>query len=764
MRQIRLTTAIMILTSAARLAFAVPGTGTLAGAVVGPGAAGLPGVTVTVHGADSAGDRSVVTGEGGEFRVTDLEPGPYSIRSELKGFHPGEAPAVEVAADRVTRVEVTLASATFRDGINVAADSRHATLEAPEVRETGARDLGEALATMPGVWKVRRGGIANDINLRGYRSEDITVLIDGARVAGACPNHMDPPVFHVDFAEVDRIELGPDTGRLAAQGSLGGMVNVVTRKPLEGLHADVAMVAGSFDMTNPSATVSYGDSRFSVLGGYSNRSSDPFTDGSGQSFVEATNYGEGAADAKAYDVSSGWTRIWFAPADRHELGLSYARQEADDVLYPGLKMDAVVDDTDRLTLSYRMSPAGGVVQELRSTVYATRVDHWMTDALRTSGEASPRGISMGTSAATEVAGGTVEVDLGPFTLGLETYLKTWDAWTEMGTMTVTRQYSIPDVDEEVFGLSARWRHDLGRSTQLEAGGRVDRVSTAADGDKANTDLYYAYHGVRTTSRTDTEPSLSLRLVHQLSNSVALSGSLASSVRSPDARERYFALKRMGTDWVGNPELDPPRSNGGALALTWSGGSGSLTASTWADRVQDYITQYGQNRVYDVPGVMSPQAQSYANVDATLVGLSLEGTAALGPRLYLAGSAAWVRGTKDPDPALGLESSALAEIPPLSGRLALRWQSPRFFVEAEGVAAADQERVDSDLDEEATPGWAILNLIGGLNLGQWRLQLVVQNLFDHTYHEHLSYQRNPYSSGFVLNEPGVNAVVSLGWSL
>jgi len=427
-------------------------------------------------------------------------------------------------------------------------------------------------------------------------------------------------------------------------------------------------------------------------------------------------------------------------------------------------MDAVYDDTDRLVLGYRMVPLGGCLSELRATAYATRVEHWMTDALRTTGVSSPRGWSMGTDAATSVTGGTVEADLGAFTFGLEAYLRSWDAWTEMGTMSVTRQYSIPDVDTEVLGLSARWQRSVGRRARLELGGRVDRVTTGANQGKANTDLYYAYHDVRSTSRTDTEPSLSARLVYQVSHGLVLSGSLASTVRSPDPRERYFALKRMGTDWVGNPELDPPRSNGGVLGLTWSGGFGSLTASAWADRVQDFITLYGQDRIHSVPGVMSPRAQTYANVDADVRGLSVEGTAALGPRLFVAGNASWVRGTKERDPALGLESAALAEMPPLTGRVALRWQSPRYFVEAEGAGALEQDRVDADLSEQTTPGWAVLNLKGGVNLGRWRLQLVVENLFDRTYHEHLSYVRNPYSSGFVVNEPGRSAVVTLGWSL
>jgi hypothetical protein len=35
--------------------------------------------------------------------------------------------------------------------------------ETTVLRESAARDVGEAMARLPGVWKIRKGGIANDI-------------------------------------------------------------------------------------------------------------------------------------------------------------------------------------------------------------------------------------------------------------------------------------------------------------------------------------------------------------------------------------------------------------------------------------------------------------------------------------------------------------------------------------------------------------------------------------------------------------------------
>jgi iron complex outermembrane receptor protein len=113
-----------------------------------------------------------------------------------------------------------------------------------------------------------------------------------------------------------------------------------------------------------------------------------------------------------------------------------------------------------------------------------------------------------------------------------------------------RQASIPDVDLEAVGASARWRRQLGQRTELELGGRIDRVNTVADETIANTDLYFAYHSTRETSHSDTEPSASLRLTHQLGNELSLSAGITRSTRAADPRERYALAS--GADWVGNP--------------------------------------------------------------------------------------------------------------------------------------------------------------------------------------------------------------------
>ena len=89
------------------------------------------------------------------------------------------------------------------------------SLSIRKVRESPARDMGEALKAVDGVTRVHWGAIANDIVILGIQKDNINVFLDGVRLHGACPNRMDPPAFHYDFAEVEYVQIlkGPTIWR-----------------------------------------------------------------------------------------------------------------------------------------------------------------------------------------------------------------------------------------------------------------------------------------------------------------------------------------------------------------------------------------------------------------------------------------------------------------------------------------------------------------------------------------------------------------------
>lgn len=709
---------------------------------------------------DEAGTRTVVAaGDLGTYRVT-LAPGSYVVTVEAPGFVPRVETGLVVAPGRPRSLDVTLDVVGFAEALTVIGTAPLDGIHFGAIRESPARDVADVLNDATGVARLRKGGIAGDVVVRGLQSRDLNVLVDGERVYGACPNHMDPPVFHVDYAEVERIEIARGPFDMKNHGSLGGIVNVVTRRPEPGLHATPALALGSDGFVNPALTASWGTARYSILGGGSYRRSLPYTDGRGRRVTEVANYQPGAFDEQAYEVTTAWARGSLQAREGHDLQVGYTRQDAGGVLYPYLLMDAVYDDAHRLHLRYD-ARAGGRRPALRAALYHTRVDHWMTDARRVSAAGMARGWSMGTLAATRTTGGRLEARVASATVGAEAFRRRWDARTQLAGRQYVPQFSIPDVVTDTAGAFVETTHAVGPVT-LDAGGRIDWTETSVDTATANVTLYRAYHATTTTRRADVFPSGKVRLTWRAGAHARASAGLGHAVRVAEASERFFALQRMGTDWVGNPDLAPARHTAAEGSVAFTGGRVTLVASASWSRIDDYIAVHEQPRQVALAGVMNARARSYTNLLARLRSLEVEGGVQLSPRLHLSGEVSSVGGTQDPDAARGITSTDLAEIPPLRARLRLRYDDGRWFASAEGLGHRAQEHIDRDLGEQPTPAYAIANLSAGFRSGRLSWSAGVANLFDRAYAEHLSYQRDPFRSGVRLLEPGRQWFSNVAW--
>ncbi|MDQ7038008.1 MAG: TonB-dependent receptor, partial [Aquificota bacterium] len=524
--------------------------------------------------------------------------------------------------------------------------------------------------------------------------------------------------------------------------------NIKTHRPKKGFHGKLNLALGSFSYINPSLRLSYGTDTFYGLAGYSYRYSKPYKTGEGKRFTEYANYKPSEIDSTAFSINTGWVKLGIRPSKDLSAELSYTAQRARDVLYPYLMMDSPKDDADRLSLKLKLG-------KLKVTAYYSHIYHRMNNSKRTSM------MFMETIAKTTTFGGKAEYQLKNLTFGIEAFSWNWKARTQMGT---TFQDTVPDVDFLNLGLFAELKKALSKRLKLVAGLRFDSTRTEADPRKANTERYYTYHNTRETSRTDTYPSGNIQLFYSLSRSKELFLGLGYSVRVPDAQERYFALNRSGMmetlygDWVGNPNLRPSKNTELDLGLRWSTARFSGDMTLFFSYVRDYITLYNQSGVNNTG--LGNYARSYANVDARFFGGELSGVLAVTDTLFITGGVSYVRGVKEEDPSRGIRDKDVAEIPPLRGRLSLRYDTGDRFFEVELIGSATQYNVDSDLREEKTPGWAVLNLKGGLDLGRFRLIAGADNVLDKFYYEHLSYLRDPFSSGVKVPEPGRSLYLNL----
>ena len=637
------------------------------------------------------------------------------------------------------------------------------SLDIREVRETPARDVGEALKGIEGISSIRRGAIANDIVLRGFQRDNLNVLVDGMRIYGACPNRMDPNSFHVDFAEIEEVSILKGPFDVKNPGSLGGLIEIKTIKPKEGLGGSINALGGSYENISASANATYGDKNMDFLFGYAYKYSLPFKDGDGKRITEQypssspDRYKSGDEDNKAYSINTYWTRWGFNLPSNQRVEIAYSRQEADDVIYPYLLMDAVFDNTDRLQVKYEASDPFEGVKKLKAHFYWNQVKHDMTNWRREASSgpmAAYTGYkySMKTYAEAGTSGGKMEGDFqlhsGILTVGIDYYLRNWDADT---TLTTGAQDSIPDVDTEDLGTYLEYSRPITENAGFTVGARFDHVRTEAHGDRSA--LYSQYHGTTEREETDSYGGGNIQVFYSPVKRIELSAGFGQATRPPDAVERYFALARPMTmpNWVGNPELEPVRNRELDLGIKYSGERLHAKATFFYSRVKDFITIFNVQK----PGLKS--ARSYRNVDATLYGGEISLNIFLPLHLNLQGGISYTRGDDD------TFDKPLSEIPPLKGRIALRCETNRYFTEIEGIFADDQHRIDPALKEEETSGWGVMNIKAGMKYKGLSIFAGVDNVLDRLYLEHLSYQRDPFSSGVKIPEIGRNFYLNLSWT-
>jgi iron complex outermembrane receptor protein len=733
------------------------------GVVTDPSGAVISGAVVQVQ---SAG-RVIASGktdEKGSYVLQIEHQQSVASALQISVTAPGFAVAFHALDfSRSSRVDwsVRLEIAAASDQVHVEAKSLpfQDQLDMSEVRESSAKDLGEALTAVDGIFKIRQGGIANDVVIRGFQQNNVNFLIDGARIYGACPGHMDPAAEHVDFAEVDRVEIVKGAFDTDSAGSLGAELRVVTKTPPLGPHFTPSLSFGSFNYFNPAATASFGNSKFRVLAGYSYRVSDPYKDGSGKSFLDYANYSSAALNKHAFDINTGWFNAEWTPSGDQMLSLSYTRQQSGLVLSPYQIMDSDYDNADRATLKYEVRNLSGVVRAIRVEGYFTQVIHFMSDRYRTSAEmAMGSPWMMAAEPRSRTGGGRVEFDLGKeLTFGFEGYHRNWnmvDFMNMSGMMSMNP--ALPNVDTNLAGAFADYRHSFSDRFRLSGGLRFDHAAMSTGVPGLDTDLYFAYQNTRSTSHTNNYASGNLRLSYTLPRQIELFAGVGVTGRIPDAEERYLQESSMSGLDIGNPNLSVVRNTEATAGAIYRHGSSYFKPTLFFSNLDNYILVNNQPLLNSIMGMsMGGSARSFTNVDAHIYGGEVSYGTSLRAGFSLRGGSSYSRGTNAPKHEAGVFNSNLPEMPPFRTWAALRYTHHWGFAEVGGTGVGRQGRVDTDLNETPTPGYGLLNAKLGLLYRKWTGSIVVDNLLNRFYYENLSYYRDPFASGVKVPEPGRN---------
>lgn len=125
---------------------------TLTGRVSDPAGAAIPNATVVIKNQQTSLETTITTGEEGNYTVTALLPGRYTVSVEAQGFKRAESDQVELFTASTATFDVTLEIGSFGETVIV---NTEAPLLEPDTASRGQVVENERISELPLVGRNR---------------------------------------------------------------------------------------------------------------------------------------------------------------------------------------------------------------------------------------------------------------------------------------------------------------------------------------------------------------------------------------------------------------------------------------------------------------------------------------------------------------------------------------------------------------------------------------------------------------------------------
>ncbi|MFH2140135.1 MAG: TonB-dependent copper receptor [Pseudomonadota bacterium] len=616
-----------------------------------------------------------------------------------------------------------------------------------------AHDGADYLKTIPGFSVIRKGGTDGDPVLRGMAGSRLNILLDGEHILGGCGQRMDPPTAYVFPAAYSKITVlkGPQTVLYGPGNSAGTVLfeREVDRAGQAGLHADAALMLGSFGRNDQIVDVRGGSESFYAQGIYTRSDANDYTDGSGK------------AVHSAYTRWSANTALGWTPDDDTRVELNAAQSDGK-AAYADRAMDGVKFARDNVGLKFTKQRMGGLLDGVEAQLFHNYIDHVMDNySLRTftasmmmpnPAVSNPDRTTDGLRAvATLLPTDALQLELG---VDHQSNTHTLRSTMNQTTTPYENKTRVQDAAFRNTGVFGEMALALDDTSRLIGGLRADSWHAQDDRAMVMRGMTAVMNPSANHTRSTTLTSGFVRHEHEIGAHTVYVG-LGMAQRFPD----YWELinKESATAASVFDTLNPEKTVQLDVGMSYAAGDWSGSLSGFYSKVSDFILiESNVNK----GTVMMPVLVSIArNISATTYGGEAGVAWRMTETVKLDGTLSYVRGSNDTD---GL---ALAQLPPLEARLAATYDNRVWsaggllrMVAAQDRFALNQGNIAGQ-DIAATAGFAVFSLNGSYRLTkQAQLSAGVDNLFDKTYAEHLS-RAGSMISGFTqtsrVNEPGRN---------
>lgn len=234
------------------------------------------------------------TDENGKFTIKNIPQGDYTIIASIIGFEPikqnvtiktGETTTVsfEVAEKIYTLKAVSITTTGIKGEIKDIPGTV-SVIDAKQIQESGAQNIGHIINRVPGVNYLDEDGrgLKPNIGLRGLdplRNRNLLVLMDGKFPIGMTL-YGDPASYYMTPVQsIDRIEVIKGASPVLYGGySVGGVVNLITKKGKFTPETKADVSYGSFNSLNTQLSTGGNNGKTNYMISGLHRQGDGFRD------------------------------------------------------------------------------------------------------------------------------------------------------------------------------------------------------------------------------------------------------------------------------------------------------------------------------------------------------------------------------------------------------------------------------------------------------------------------------------------------------
>ena len=247
-------------------------------------------------------------------------------------------------------------------------------ITAADIEKGGARSLDEALDLLPGVY-VRIGGSGTPrIDIRGFRTRHVTLLLDGIPFNETYDGQFDPTTIPVEYISEIKVITGGGSV-LYGSGGNGGIINIITKKGTKGVQGLISGEAGSENARNAKFSLAAASDHLNAFVSASSRQKDGFPV-SDDFKPTADEDGDRRENSDSERISFSGS-LFYTPVESTTFGVSFNHLQGRN----GVPPTTNYDENDPFT----KQPKFERVDDINGNAVQASMDHQFQGALRLRG-------------------------------------------------------------------------------------------------------------------------------------------------------------------------------------------------------------------------------------------------------------------------------------------------------------------------------------------------------------------------------------------